>query len=410
GDADVVRRRISSRWTAKPPDWPLWMALGLCGWRRTSGLDALYPVARAGAGALAGSSQFRPGRRTHSPYDLCSGPASTHLGRRSHLRRNDDRGVGHHDAPADVDPSACPGERRGGSHRGHGQVLHIGECRRRARVPGHDVAQRESRSPMVLLSGRARLDSHSSVRIYANPDARRATLVHAALWLLCHRRLCNLRRLSPRTLSDAHPRHRPGLQLECRTGSYGPWPPYVRDACRCRRLGAGGSRDAHRPLRSWPHRHLVRSRDQGLAASGLKMSHLGEDMLRVGRLLIVGGGIAGLTLTTALRRHGLDVELIERESHWQVMGGGIAVQPNAMRVLREFGLDAAVAHAGAIIRRWQFRDQYGDVLCDIELEPLWREVGPFVGIERTKLHDVLQSGAGSCRLGTWITALSQHHG
>jgi len=133
-------------------------------------------------------------------------------------------------------------------------------------------------------------------------------------------------------------------------------------------------------------------------------------MLRVGRLLIVGGGIAGLTLTTALRRHGLDVELIERESHWQVMGGGIAVQPNAMRVLREFGLDAAVAHAGAIIRRWQFRDQYGDVLCDIELEPLWREVGPFVGIERTKLHDVLQSGAGSCRLGTWITALSQHHG
>jgi 2-polyprenyl-6-methoxyphenol hydroxylase-like FAD-dependent oxidoreductase len=125
-------------------------------------------------------------------------------------------------------------------------------------------------------------------------------------------------------------------------------------------------------------------------------------------LLIVGGGIAGLTSATALRRGGLDVELIEREPHWQVVGGGIAVQPNAVRVLREFGLDAAIVRAGAIIRRWLFRDQDGDVLCDIELEPLWREVGPFIGIERVRLHDVLQSAAGSCRLGTWITQLNQN--
>lgn len=131
-------------------------------------------------------------------------------------------------------------------------------------------------------------------------------------------------------------------------------------------------------------------------------------MLKVARLLIVGGGIAGLTLTTALRRRGLDCELIEREPHWQALGGGIAVQPNAMRVLREFGLDAAIERAGAIIRRWLFRDQGGDVLCEIELEPLWREVGPFVGIERARLHHVLQSGAGSCRLGTWITTLNQN--
>src|SRR5262249_59151618 len=96
--------------------------------------------------------------------------------------------------------------------------------------------------------------------------------------------------------------------------------------------------------------------------------------------------------------------------HWDPVGGGIAVQPNAMRAMREIGLDAAVACAGAIVHRWQFLEQQGEMLCDIELEPLWCDVGPFIGIERTKLHAALLSGAGPCRLGTSITALSGDDG
>jgi 2-polyprenyl-6-methoxyphenol hydroxylase-like FAD-dependent oxidoreductase len=37
------------------------------------------------------------------------------------------------------------------------------------------------------------------------------------------------------------------------------------------------------------------------------------------------------------------------------VGAGIAVQPNAMRVLRKLGIGAAVEQAGAIVRRWQVR-------------------------------------------------------
>jgi 2-polyprenyl-6-methoxyphenol hydroxylase-like FAD-dependent oxidoreductase len=127
-----------------------------------------------------------------------------------------------------------------------------------------------------------------------------------------------------------------------------------------------------------------------------------------GRILIVGGGIAGLTLASALHRCGLEAFIIERNTHWDPIGGGIAVQPNAMRVLQQLGIAADVKQAGAVIRRWLFRDQMGHVLCDIALEPLWGEVGPFIGIERTKLHDVLKSGALSCRLGTEVTSLVQH--
>jgi 2-polyprenyl-6-methoxyphenol hydroxylase-like FAD-dependent oxidoreductase len=128
-------------------------------------------------------------------------------------------------------------------------------------------------------------------------------------------------------------------------------------------------------------------------------------MMSSARILIIGGGIAGLSLAAALRRLGFNPEVIERSSHWDPVGGGIAVQPNAMRTMREIGLDAAVARAGAIVRSWQFLDQQGEVLCDIELQPLWRDVGPFIGIERTKLRAAQMSGAGSCRLGTSIMAL-----
>jgi 2-polyprenyl-6-methoxyphenol hydroxylase-like FAD-dependent oxidoreductase len=128
-----------------------------------------------------------------------------------------------------------------------------------------------------------------------------------------------------------------------------------------------------------------------------------------GRILIVGGGIAGLSLATALHQRGFASEVIERNVLWNPVGGGIAVQPNAMRVLHKLGVDTAVKHVGAIIRRWLFRDQQGDVLCDIELAPLWGDVGPFIGVERTKLHEALLSGAAPCRLETWATSLSQRN-
>lgn len=132
-------------------------------------------------------------------------------------------------------------------------------------------------------------------------------------------------------------------------------------------------------------------------------------MSSVERILIVGGGIAGLTLAAALQQRGFEAELIERNTNWGTVGAGIAVQPNGMRVLHKLGIGPAVEHAGTIVRRWLFRDHQGQVLCDNDLEALWREVGPFIGIERAKLQDALLSGAAgvSCRLGTCVTSLSQ---
>lgn len=110
-----------------------------------------------------------------------------------------------------------------------------------------------------------------------------------------------------------------------------------------------------------------------------------------------------------MHRHGLDAELIERTLHWEAVGAGIAVQPNGLRVLRGLGLGSAVEHAGTVVRRWDFRDEHGEVLCDTELEALWGEVGPLIGIERARLQAVLRAGAAAvpCQLGTSVTSLRQ---
>ena len=115
-------------------------------------------------------------------------------------------------------------------------------------------------------------------------------------------------------------------------------------------------------------------------------------MPKIESVLIVGGGIAGPTLARALQREGLTVELIERSAEWRAEGGGIAVQPNGMRALRALGLDGAVERSGQRLRRWSFCDQAGEILSENDLEALWGDVGPFIGIERTRLQRILVAG------------------
>ncbi len=81
-------------------------------------------------------------------------------------------------------------------------------------------------------------------------------------------------------------------------------------------------------------------------------------MSDVRKVLIVGGGIAGLTLGRALHRNGFAVDLVERSTEWRAEGGGIAIQPNGIRVLRGLGLEAAVEKAGARVHRWSFATRW----------------------------------------------------
>jgi 2-polyprenyl-6-methoxyphenol hydroxylase-like FAD-dependent oxidoreductase len=132
-------------------------------------------------------------------------------------------------------------------------------------------------------------------------------------------------------------------------------------------------------------------------------------MAGIGKLLLVGGGAAGLTAAAALHRHGFTTELVERQQTWHALGAGFLVHANGMRMLRSLGLAEGVMNAGAVVRRWQFCDERGEVLSETDLEALWRDTGPCIGIERAKLQRALLPGVTKvrCRLGTAVTSLVQ---
>jgi FAD-dependent urate hydroxylase len=133
-------------------------------------------------------------------------------------------------------------------------------------------------------------------------------------------------------------------------------------------------------------------------------------MARLERILIAGGGIAGVTAAIALRRRGFNPEVIEKSDRWGVVGAGIALQPNAMRALAELGVGATIDRVGARLRWVRYYGlPQGEALCEIDLVQFWKNVGPFVGVGRAKLQaSLLHSLADTpCRLGAWITSLSQ---
>ncbi|EIW63965.1 FAD/NAD-P-binding domain-containing protein [Trametes versicolor FP-101664 SS1] len=60
------------------------------------------------------------------------------------------------------------------------------------------------------------------------------------------------------------------------------------------------------------------------------------------QVAVVGGGVCGLACAIALQRAGLAVELFEAAAAFTEVGAGIGLGPNAIRVLKEFGVLDAV--------------------------------------------------------------------
>lgn len=135
-------------------------------------------------------------------------------------------------------------------------------------------------------------------------------------------------------------------------------------------------------------------------------------MNAVNKVLVVGGGIGGLCAAIALRRKGIEVNLIELKAEWTVYGVGIIQQSNVVREMAQLGvldgyLDAAFAFEDVTINTTD-----GQQLVRI---PGQRLAGPEypanVGISRLALHQVLSETAielgASVRLGLSVETLTE---
>ena len=132
-------------------------------------------------------------------------------------------------------------------------------------------------------------------------------------------------------------------------------------------------------------------------------------MPALSRILIVGGGIAGLALGRALREQGFVPEIIERAASCQAGGTGLYLPGNGVRALGALGLADKVLARAVCMSHQRILDHTGRQLAEIDLAKLWNPVGLCVGIARGELHRILLEGAAGVpmRLGTTLTTLSQ---
>ena len=136
--------------------------------------------------------------------------------------------------------------------------------------------------------------------------------------------------------------------------------------------------------------------------------------MKAARVLIVGGGIGGLTATIALRKQGFAVDVVERDPKWSVYGVGIIQQPNVIRAMSQLGILDDYIDAGF---GFNYVDAYGwnGVHYGRIPSPRLVEGAPSnLGITRPALQKVLgeraRAAGGSIRLGDTVESLDQSAG
>lgn len=124
------------------------------------------------------------------------------------------------------------------------------------------------------------------------------------------------------------------------------------------------------------------------------------------RVLVVGGGIAGLATARSLLRRGVEVDVVERSATRTHAGAGVYLPANAVRGLGALGLRDDVLDRACRITRQRFLGPRGQVLLEVDLPSVWGSTGPSAAVSHRELHEVLGTGI-HVRPGTTVTALAE---
>jgi salicylate hydroxylase len=119
------------------------------------------------------------------------------------------------------------------------------------------------------------------------------------------------------------------------------------------------------------------------------------------RILIVGGGIGGLTAALALRQAGFDAHVYEQASVLREVGAGVQSSPNAVKVLHSLGLAEPLRAVAVVPLSTDSRDwQTGEILGRVPFAgaALTRYGAPYYHLHRADLHDVLRAALGDAHI------------
>jgi 2-polyprenyl-6-methoxyphenol hydroxylase-like FAD-dependent oxidoreductase len=135
-------------------------------------------------------------------------------------------------------------------------------------------------------------------------------------------------------------------------------------------------------------------------------------MSKIKRVLVVGGGVGGLTAANAFAQRGVEVVLVERRPSFDLPGVGLGQPANALRVYDALGVLDEVLDSGFIYDRMWLFDFNRALLVEHKFLLGDDRVPPVCALSRSKLHNILLGSAKrrdvGIRLGTMIDAILDH--
>jgi len=129
-------------------------------------------------------------------------------------------------------------------------------------------------------------------------------------------------------------------------------------------------------------------------------------------VLIVGGGIGGLSTAIAMRQRGIEVDLVEIKAEWTVVGVGIIQPSNALRALSHIGMAQPCINNGWPFEGWQLFDETSSLVGAVPTPRAENsDCPPNNGITRPLLHLMLSTAAidhgANIQLGISVEAIEQ---
>jgi 2-polyprenyl-6-methoxyphenol hydroxylase-like FAD-dependent oxidoreductase len=122
------------------------------------------------------------------------------------------------------------------------------------------------------------------------------------------------------------------------------------------------------------------------------------------KVLIVGGGIGGLTLGAFLEESDIEYEIVEKAKDWNHQGYVVAVWDNGRDILRKLGLAEQLDIHGMRIKTLSLKNGRGLPIKTYKLSNLYKKYGTAcTNIKRSDLHNWLASKIDPTKLKMGIS-------
>ncbi|PKF79117.1 aromatic ring hydroxylase [Vibrio sp. vnigr-6D03] len=119
------------------------------------------------------------------------------------------------------------------------------------------------------------------------------------------------------------------------------------------------------------------------------------------KVIVIGGGIGGLSTAVTLEKVGCEVELYEQATELRTAGSGLSVMSNAAVALSTLGIDLKLGKFGAPIRHFEIRSPNDKLIRNLPLPEISDENGAdSVCISRKALQQALLAQVDSTKIRT----------